>query len=401
MKIFWLTPESPIPTNTGGRKATWEKIKELAKCNEIHLFMVIDSNHEEQYRDEIAKVCTQVHLYKRKVNLNKLIKSLFVPYPATTRDIKEMRHDIDSLRMKIVPDVIIVDYPQMMVNLSKRTLNQNLVILNQYNIEHKVLVEVCKHFKNPLKNLLYGITAKLMRLYERRLYKTKKIDLFTFVSLEDKNFFENYYKLYNTFLVPIGVEKHSFCDMVRNHKILFVGNMTYPPNIVAVEWFCSEVLPLVKNYVNDLQLYIVGKDPPEKIVNLAKKYKELVVTGTVPDITKYYNECAFVVVPLQSGGGVKVKLLEALGFGKLVLTTSKGVEGTIFTDKKHLCVENIPTDFADRCIDILINMTNYEQIRFDGYVEVANNYTWHAVAKNFELKIQELIRNGSSKNSKT
>jgi glycosyltransferase involved in cell wall biosynthesis len=96
-----------------------------------------------------------------------------------------------------------------------------------------------------------------------------------------------------------------------------------------------------------------------------------------------------VILPLLSGGGVKVKLLEAMGYGKIIISTAKGIEGTDFENNKHILLAENAKDFAELCIKVLENNQSYQYIADNGYKEIVDNYSWSAIMDKFNLRLME------------
>jgi len=316
MKIIWIMPECPYPPNSGGRMAMWKKIEYLSKSNEIYLYSIIDNLEDEKHKQEMLQYCSEVNLYLRKKAISSLLKSIYYPYSAISRKNKKLKRDVEKACKEFVPDCIIVDFPQMMLNLSKKTISSQTVVLNQHNIEFETLYALSKSAHSKLKKIIFNFVGMQMRLYEKKLYAAKNISLYTFVSESDKIFFEKRYNCSNTYLVPIGTEQYESKNDLKSHNILFVGKMSYPPNIEAVKWFAENVFSELVKTIPDAKFYIVGKEPVAEVEELADKNSNIVVTGAVDSVQPYYDKCNLVIVPVFHGGGVNVKLLEALGIWK-------------------------------------------------------------------------------------
>jgi len=108
-------------------------------------------------------------------------------------------------------------------------------------------------------------------------------------------------------------------------EVLFVGNFAYEPNADAARWFCGEIAPRVLERVPDARILLVGNEPPPDVTGLACEHVE--VTGRVPSVADYLDRATVVAAPLRVGGGIKVKVLEALCRGKAIVSTSVGVQG--------------------------------------------------------------------------
>lgn len=390
MKVIWISSECPYPANTGGRIVVMKRLEYFSQSNEIYFFCVVDNDDEYKYRTDLLKYCKEVHFYKRNkgIALFKLIKG---PFVCVSRWIASMKKDIDVCFEREKIDWVIVEFPQMLGNISREILNSNKLILSQHNIEYATLNNLAKSITNPLKRAIYNVEAKRLYHFEERCYREMTIKLFTFVSIKDKAFFERKFSKFNTLLVPVGTEIHKYKENKDSCNIIsYFGKMSYPPNAEAAIWFSKQVFPLVQKEIPESKFYIIGKDPSKELVNLSENNPNIVVTGTVDSIDGYYEHTDLVVIPLTHGGGVKVKVLEALGHGKLVVSTIKGIEGTTFRNGKELLTSESAEEFACICINILQNLSYYERVRRCGYENVQKNFTWKAVVEKFELELNKL-----------
>ncbi|WP_373132811.1 glycosyltransferase family 4 protein [Bacteroides ovatus] len=265
------------------------------------------------------------------------------------------------------------------------------MILNQHNVEYVTLHNLANSIDNPWRRALYYIEAKRLYQFEQKCYKNLNIKLFTFVSIEDKIFFERKWRRVNTLLVPVGAEIYKYEENRDNRNIIsYFGKMSYPANAEAAIWFSNKVFPIIQKEIPESKFYIVGKDPYKELLELSENNSNIVVTGTVDNIEDYYKQTDLIVVPLRHGGGVKVKVLEALGHGKLVISTVKGIEGTTFRNQKELLTAESTEEFAHICINALRNISCYEEIRRCGYENIRKNFTWKAVVDKFEQELNNL-----------
>lgn len=392
MNIFWITPECPYPPNTGGRIGMWKRMEYMAESNSIYLYSICDDTHDLTYMKDMEKYCKGIKMYGRKGSIVAVFAGLFIPYPAISRWNKKIKKDLKADYRKIRPEFVIVDFPQMMGVIPNQIFSTGNVILNQHNIEFDSLKSLSGEL-NGYRKLIYRFVAKQMELYEGRIYRQKDIKLYTFVSSQDKEYFEKRYNKKNTFLVPVGAEINAASQMSGNcHNLIFVANMAYPPNEAGALWLINAVYPRVREKVHDVKLYLVGKDPHKKLYEAVENNKDIIITGTVDSLSEYYDKCNVAVVPIMAGGGVNVKLLEALGEGKLVVTTSKGVEGTEFRDGYHVRVSDNEEEFAEACIDLLLNPFSQRNIKMRDRAQklMSDKYSWSAVVRDFELKLEEM-----------
>lgn len=387
MNIIIITSEPPYPCNSGGRIYTWERIKILKeKKNNIYIYSIDDFEKDEKH---ILEFCESIKFYKRNKSILKNILNIHKPYTAYSRLSKNMKSDIENDINNYNIDLIILDMPQLFLNLPK---NVNVpIILTQHNIEYKTFFNISKSSKNIFKKIAFLFEGIKFKHFENSIYKKNYINTCTFISEKDKVFFEkNNYKI-KCELIPLGYNfNEKNIKKLKKNRIVFTGKMDYQPNIDAVIWFVNNVFTLIEKEINEVEFYIVGKNPTRDVLKLAKK--NVIVTGMVDDVNKYIDESALIVIPLLSGGGVKIKLLEALGRGNIVVTTKKGTEGTKFQNKKHVLIENNSELFANKCIDVLKNRENYVDLVKNSKKIIEEEYSWNSIAEKYNNILNNLVK---------
>jgi polysaccharide biosynthesis protein PslH len=136
--------------------------------------------------------------------------------------------------------------------------------------------------------------------------------------------------------------------------LLFVGTMSYAPNIDAMRYFCGDILPILRRRLDrSFRLSIVGRNPPAEIMALQETHPEICVHANVPDLAEHYARADVVIVPLRMGGGTRIKILEAMGYGRPIVSTSVGAEGLEFADGAEIMIADDGEAFASRCAALL------------------------------------------------
>jgi glycosyltransferase involved in cell wall biosynthesis len=164
---------------------------------------------------------------------------------------------------------------------------------------------------------------------------------------------------------------------VNNKDLLFIGSFTHEPNIDAVHYFCTQILPLILEDEPQVKLRIVGNAPTADVLGLASDCVE--VLGFVPETRPFLETSAISIAPLRFGGGMKGKIGEAMSLGLPVVTTSAGIEGFGLVPGEHALVGNTPQEFADAVIRLLRDRALLDQIRMAGYRSIRDNYSDIAV----------------------
>jgi polysaccharide biosynthesis protein PslH len=134
-------------------------------------------------------------------------------------------------------------------------------------------------------------------------------------------------------------------------SVIFVGGFGHPPNVDAARRLALRIFPCVRERSPESLLYLVGDKPPPDVRALARD--GIVVTGGVPEVESYLNRAAVVAAPLRVGGGMRLKVLEALGAGKALVATPRAVEGLAIRDGEHALVADSDAAFADALLRLL------------------------------------------------
>jgi len=180
-------------------------------------------------------------------------------------------------------------------------------------------------------------------------------------------------------VIPIAVDVDEIRPVKRrpgaNH-ILHIGTMYWPPNIDAVTWFVREVYPLVRRERPDVEFDVVGSRPPEGLRALNGAGLGINVTGYVEDPTPYLEQAALTVVPLRAGGGMRVKILNALAQGVPIVSTTLGAEGIAVTHGEDILLADDPADLAAACLRVLNDPDEGERLSRNGRALAERRYDY-------------------------
>ena len=173
--------------------------------------------------------------------------------------------------------------------------------------------------------------------------------------------------------------------------LLYVGAMNRTANIDAVRYFYEKVFPLIKREVPGAKFSIVGNKPPEEITRIGREDNDVIVTGFVDDIKPYYLKASVFVAPLFVGGGVIVKILDALAAGIPVVTTSVGNEGIDAVPDKDILIANEAAEFAEKVILLLKDKERSQCISENGRAFVQDKFRWDNVIQELEDEYKRLM----------
>jgi glycosyltransferase involved in cell wall biosynthesis len=194
-------------------------------------------------------------------------------------------------------------------------------------------------------------------------------------------------------LVPNGVDVDYF-QAVRTPKkplsLVFTGLMSYPPNVDAVMWFCDDIFPLLQRRLPNLRFTIVGSNPHPKVQALAHR-EGVMVTGQVPDIRPYLADASIFVVPLRSGGGTRLKILQAMAMECPVVSTTVGAEGLEISPGHNILLADDTEQFVQHVCTLLHSQAMADCLAKAGSQLVKEKYDWRVCLSGIEQLYDALV----------
>lgn len=193
---------------------------------------------------------------------------------------------------------------------------------------------------------------------------------------------------------PFGVVLPAAADpaLEEEDTVLFVGNFTHPPNEDAACWLVGEIMPLVWRERPAARLRLVGSDPPPRVQVLAGPRVE--VFANVPNVGRYLETAAVCVAPVRSGGGMRLKVLDALARGKSVVSTSRGVQGFLFgPGEPPVLIADEADDLATAIVRLLGDPTLRRMLGSRGRAAMQEHHSPQAWAARLERVYAEVATN--------
>jgi sugar transferase (PEP-CTERM/EpsH1 system associated) len=262
------------------------------------------------------------------------------------------------------------------------------------------LVDATSNHYRENKQWASGIWKFILSVETKRTlaYELKQIGRFdrSFITSPfDKEYIDNHNLKHSEklILIPNGVREELLSRSGRlpeEDRIVFLGGMTYAPNIDAVTCFVKNVYPLIKTEFPNLKFTIVGTSPTRKVRKLSE-IKGVEVTGFVEDPWAYVERAKVIVAPLRFGGGIQNKILEAMALRKPIVTTSRGARGIEGKPGEHFLVADGNEEMAGKIIDLLRNKDLRIALGRKARELVENNYRWHIIGEKLLSEIDKIL----------
>ena len=219
------------------------------------------------------------------------------------------------------------------------------VVMRAHNIEFEIWERLAEEQRNPLKKFYMRLLAKRLRQFE--LGMLKEYDALVPISVKDEAFFaeHGFNKPMMTSPASVKLDKypHDY-SKVEFPSLYFIGSLDWMPNQEGLNWFLEKVWLRIHQQMPTLKFYIAGRNIPESYK--AANWPGVKVVGEVEIAIEFMQSKAMMVVPLFSGSGMRVKIIEAMALGKPIIATTVAAEGIAYTHKKNILIADDADNFT-------------------------------------------------------
>ncbi len=381
MKILFIFPQIPYPPHSGGRIVTWNTFKRFAESHEVSLVCLYHNLSEIIYLDYIKKYCHEAAAFPAhgKWSLTPFLKCLFSrkPYKAYRFFNHDMFLFIQNLINREKFDVIHAQNFYTAAYVSGK--EKSLKIHYKENIEGNLLLRYAVTSKNPIIKLAAWLEGHRTRRYEVK--SCRKFDQILTISPIDRDTLLDLELSLQILHQKPGVDLNDY-PIIRESKapinLIFTGTMSYYPNADGVKAFLNHTWPIILKEFPHIHCTIVGANPPESILQLNGQHN-IRITGQVENISEYLRAAHIYIVPLRIGGGIRLKILEAMASGLVIVSTPTGCEGLDVKHNQNILIADMPDEFAAAVIQLIRNPQKRIEIRNDARRLVKEEYDWDKV----------------------
>lgn len=315
----------------------------MASGHAVHLFCLNTRKHY-VHTDLYSEMKGWSSFQSFKINPNGVFSSLLSilklnsPYQLERFYNRNAQKIIDSIVVEKQIDTLICEGLALTL-YTKSLKNQIGVIYRLHNIESDLWSNLGQK-ANFIMHLIYSLLARSIQKYERSLPKTFK--LVTLSQLETRKLTERFDKVSS----PIAISLEGKYDTTYNPEakgILFVGSLDWIPNIEGLRWFMQRIYP----YISHIPITIAGKGNIDRtLLN-----ENVTVVENFPKLESLFSSHRLLIIPLLSGAGIRIKILEGIHYGIPILSTSRGAEG-LFDDDEVILIEDDPKLFAEKLLQL-------------------------------------------------
>ncbi len=387
MEIVFLTSRFPYPLNKGDKLRAYHQIKELSKKNNVHLLSISDQKISKNNFKELENICSSVNVFKlsrTKILLN-LLRGLFnnKPFQVNYFFSYSIKRRIFSLLKTIKPDHI---YCQL--------IRCSWYLKDEYNYPKTLdyMDALSKGMERRIegsgwKKFIFKIEFERLKQFENLSYEF--FENHTIISKADQEYIHHEKKT-SIKVIPNGIDTDFFKTKKYNPKydLVFVGNLSYAPNIDVVEYISSNLMEKLVAFKPEIKILISGSNPSKKILKHASN--NIIIQEWIPDIRIAYNSGRIFLAPLRIGTGLQNKLLEAMSLELPCITTNLANMALGAEPNKELFIAKEDEDYINIIKKLLDNQDLITRTGEKARAFVKSKFDWEKstdeLMKNFSIK---------------
>lgn len=393
--ILFISTQLPFPPKSGGTIKSWNYLNNLVEKYEVGLACLL-KDHDADYLEDFKKKLTLKHFVNQALVVGRnplnLLRS-YLGFPC----LNVYRNYSASFKKKVASiadqyDAILVDHYEVFQYVPSNYRGK--VILHTHNAEFELWQRMAELTHNPLMKLAVQLESKRVLRYERKIIQRADLSYATPSDIES-------YQKQGISTEKIHVTYHLGNDDLLNleamafekteESLLFMGTLSWEPNIDGILWFIEEVYPLIQKKQPTVQLYVLGKAGDDRLEKASKNRKGIQLCGFVEDLDSYLKKSRVFIAPLRFGSGMKVKVLEGMYRGIPIVTTEVGAEGMEVKAGEDLLIAKDAREFAEKCLQLLEDPILWNTLSVQSRKKAAELYTWQPLFLQMNLALDKVF----------
>jgi len=365
MRILILTPRLPWPPTDGGRVAMSRLATSLSACGaEVEILSLNPRKHRGVAEGPLPIQAIDIDTSRV------VVPPPHVPYVVARFISSEFRDALIATIARFKPDVVQIESPFLLPYASEC---KSITVLRSLNVEFRIWEGLARNERNPLRRIAIRRIASSLKRYELR--EMNKIDAIVPISDDDARDFRDLGCTKPTHVTPCSTDTPvcasppPVCASVG-----FIGSLDFRPNQEAVKWIAGELWPRVLARMPEARLSIAGSSPPDWL-----RRTPIDIRGNVDDAQAFMCEMSVIIAPLFAGGGMRIKVLEAMALGKPVVATTLGAGG--ITHDGDVVIADDVDSFADAVVRLLRDPAEAARIGAAARANVARRYDGNTLAR--------------------
>lgn len=386
MRILLVMPFVPFPLTDGGRIGFFNPIKYLSRQHDLGV-VTMATEDDERWRCELQRYCSFVgmHCPHSRSNATALLRSLVGYPPGTAAKYWDPSFGefITASVAGFEPDI--VEFHHLNTAAYGRFVKGVPKVFREHNIEYKVWERHGFHAAAQSERLYVRWCTPRVKAFEARVAET--FDRCITVSEADSLYLRTVSPVAKVCTIPSGVDTEYFQPMAdlpeEPDSMVLTGSFEWKPKRHNLRILLEQIFPRIYAQLPNASLFIVGKGIPEAIVRKYEKSTGIRIVGMVPDVRPYIQRASLVLNYLESGGGIALKVLEAMAMRRPVLSNSLGVEGIKIQHGTNIYIADGVQEYATAAVSLLKDRGLRNKLSLQGYALAHQKYAWNVIAQQF------------------
>lgn len=399
MEILWLSHLVPYPPKGGVLQRSYNLVKELCRYHRVTLVCFVQTDllnamfdsaqtGLREANDHLTQFCREVHFTPIPCDQTRYgkhllaLRSLFSRYPYTINWLRSREMERTLLEIKTGHSFDLIHFDTISLSPYLDLFADLPRVLDHHNIESHMMSRRSRQERNLLKKVYFGIEGWKLLRYEKNI--GRKFRLHITCSELDSMRLARIDPSLRIEVIPNGVDIDYFYPVSYNEAdrhLVFAGGLSWYPNADAMLFFAREIWPLLKNMEPDITMHVVGKSPPQELLDLSANDENFLVHGFVDDVREYISRAAVYVCPIRDGGGTRLKLLDAFAMGKATVAHPTACEGLAVTDNRNIMLARTPEEFATKIISLVRNPGLRKSLGANARANAVSNYSFAEIGK--------------------
>lgn len=399
MRILQLVNRFPYPLNDGGNLGVYFFTEGFQEAGVTLSMLAMNTTRHWINTEDLPDIFKQLD-YFEAVKVDNRIR----PFPAflnlftdksyhVTRFLsKEYEKALCNLLSRKTFDIIQLEGLYLMPYIPViRKHSQAKIVLRQHNAEYIIWERLAQQEANPLKKKYLDLLTRRLKKFETE--SLNKVDFLLPISQKDADVFKGLgrTKPFKIQSYGLNAEDIPFHPNAEPPICLYhIGAMDWQPNMEAIAYFIEQVMPKINRTLPELTLHLAGRNMPQHFLN--QKNKQIIIHGEVPDAAAFEKDKSILVVPLLSGGGIRIKILKAMAMGKAVVSTPVGLEGINIKDGVEAIIADDPEEMAEKIIALAQNPNKILDMAQKARQFIIDNHNQPKLIKELLESYEELIK---------
>lgn len=399
MRILQLCNKAPYPANDGSSIAICTIAEGLADNGiELHLLSINTKKHfkpEENIDLKFKEKTNYQSVYQNtNTSLPGAFKNLFSSesYFVSRFFFKEYEDQLIKKLQSVSFDIIQLEgvFMASYIPTIKR-FSKAKIVLRSHNVEHQIWERHLQNEKNSIKKNYLTIQNNRLKAFEINAFEES--DAIVTITDEDKKNISAICPGKRVYTCLTGVNLNSYSQVSNPeypNTLFHFASMDWMPNIEAVDWLMNTVWDKVIAQKPDAKLVLAGRGMPERLKKLASK--NITIIDDVKDSSEFYRTYDIMLVPLWSGSGLRIKLVEGLAYGKAIITTSIGAEGIPYTKNKDFLIADSSEDFTKAILTLLSDDMLKQNLQRSARALAESSFDYKHIAANLIAFYKDLVK---------